>query len=45
LRAHAAPHPAFGPLDAHQWILLVAGHSARHTLQIEEVKTAAGYPK
>ena len=45
LRAHAAPHPAFGPLDAHQWILLLAGHSARHTLQIEEVKTAPGYPK
>lgn len=45
LRGHAAPHPAFGPLDAHQWLLLVAGHSARHTAQIEEVKTAAGYPK
>ena len=45
LRAHAAPHPAFGPLDVHQWILLVAGHSARHTAQIEEVKAAAGYPK
>ena len=45
LRGHAAPHPAFGPLDAHQWILLVAGHSARHTAQIEEVKTSAGYPK
>ena len=45
LRAHAAPHPAFGPLDVHQWILLLAGHSARHTAQIDEVKTAAGYPK
>ena len=45
LRAHAAPHPAFGPLDAHQWVLLVAGHSARHTAQIEEVKTQSGYPK
>ena len=45
LRAHAGPHPAFGPLDAHQWVLLLAGHSARHTAQIEEVKTAAGYPK
>ena len=45
LRAHAAPHPAFGPLDVHQWVLLVAGHSARHTAQIEEVKTAGGYPK
>jgi hypothetical protein len=45
LRAHAAPHPAFGPLDVHQWILLLAGHSARHTAQIEEVKTAPLYPK
>ena len=45
LRAHAAPHPAFGPLDVHQWLLLIAGHSARHTAQIEEVKTSAGYPK
>jgi hypothetical protein len=45
LRGHAAPHPAFGPLDAHQWILLLAGHSARHTAQIEEVKTAPGYPR
>ena len=45
LRAHAAPHPALGPLDLHQWVLLIAGHSARHTAQIEEVKTAAGYPK
>jgi len=45
LRAHAAPHPAFGSLDVHQWVLLVAGHSARHTAQIEEVKTQNGYPK
>jgi len=45
LRAHAAPHPVFGALDVHQWILLLAGHSARHTAQIEEVKTTAAYPK
>jgi uncharacterized damage-inducible protein DinB len=45
LRAHASPHPALGSMDAHQWVLLLAGHSARHTAQIEEVKTAAGYPK
>jgi len=45
LRAHAPPHPAFGSMDAHQWVLLIAGHSARHTAQIEEVKKAAGYPK
>ncbi|MBA2259189.1 MAG: DinB family protein [Acidobacteria bacterium] len=45
LRAHAAPHPALKTLDTHQWVLLIGGHSARHTLQIDEVKTAAGYPK
>jgi uncharacterized damage-inducible protein DinB len=45
LRAHAAPHPVLKSLDAHQWVLLLSAHSARHTAQIEEVKTAAGYPK
>jgi hypothetical protein len=45
LRAHGGPHPVFKMLDAHQWILLISGHSERHTLQIEEVKTAPGYPK
>lgn len=45
LRAHGGPHPVFKMLDVHQWILLIAGHSERHTLQIEEVKTSAGYPK
>lgn len=45
LRAHATAHPALKMLDTHQWVLLIAGHSERHTLQIEEVKTAAGYPK
>ncbi len=45
LRAHAAPHPVFKMLDTYQWVLLIGGHSARHTAQIEEVKTADGYPK
>ena len=45
LRGHAAPHPVLKSLDAYQWVLLVAAHSARHTAQIEEVKTASGYPK
>jgi uncharacterized damage-inducible protein DinB len=45
LRGHAAPHPVIKNLDAYQWVLLLAAHSARHTAQIEEVKTAAGYPK
>ena len=45
LRAHAAPHPVFKSLDTYQWVLLISAHAARHTAQIEEVKTAAGYPK
>ena len=44
LRNHCSAHPAFGMLDAYQWMLLVAAHSKRHTLQIEEVKAAPGYP-
>ena len=45
LRAHGGPHPVLKTLDAHQWILLISAHSARHTAQIEEVKASAGYPK
>ena len=45
MRNHCAPHPAFGMLDTYQWMLLLAGHSKRHTLQIEEVKTSPGFPK
>ena len=32
-------------MDTYQWMLLVAGHSKRHTLQIEEVKASPGFPK
>ncbi|HEX2644812.1 MAG TPA: DinB family protein [Thermoanaerobaculia bacterium] len=45
LRGHAGPHPLLGTIDGYQWVLLLAAHSARHTAQIEEVKTAPGYPK
>jgi uncharacterized damage-inducible protein DinB len=44
LRNHVATLPA-GKMDAYQFILFIAGHSNRHTQQINEVKTAAGYPK
>ena len=44
LHGHAAPHPVFKMLDGYQWVLLLSGHSARHTAQIEEVKASAGYP-
>lgn len=45
LRSHFAPHPVLKELDAYQWIFLIAGHSARHTAQINEVKTDPNFPK
>ena len=44
LRVHVGPGPA-GPMDAYQFLLLLAAHSARHTAQIREVRANAGYPK
>jgi type II secretory pathway pseudopilin PulG len=44
LHGHSGPHPVFKSLDGYQWVLLISGHSARHTAQIEEVKTSPGYP-
>ena len=44
LRSHTAPHPVFKELDAYQWILLISGHSERHTLQILEVKSNPKFP-
>ena len=45
LRGHALPHPVFKAMDGYQWVLLISGHSARHTLQIEEVKSNPNFPK
>jgi len=45
LRSHFAPHPVFKDLDGYQWILLLAGHSERHTLQVLEVKADPNFPK
>ena len=44
LRVHVAPGPA-GPMDAYQFLLLLASHSTRHTSQIREVEANANYPK
>jgi hypothetical protein len=44
LRVHVAPSP-LGPIDDYQFLLLLASHSARHTLQMKEVQATAGYPK
>ncbi len=45
LRAFFMPHPLLGMLDSYQFVLLMSAHTERHTLQIQEVKTASGYPK
>jgi len=45
LRAHAFPHPLFGPWDGYQWLLAAASHGARHTEQIREVKADANFPQ
>ncbi len=37
-RDHTFDHPYFGPLDTHQWLILIALHAARHTAQILEVR-------
>jgi hypothetical protein len=44
LRVHVGPGPV-GPIDAYQILLLMASHSARHTLQIREVEADPNYPK
>jgi hypothetical protein len=45
LRLHAMEGPMGSKLDAYQWILLIAGHSERHTKQINEVKADPNFPK
>jgi DinB family protein len=45
LRAHYSSDTPFGAMDAYQVLVLMVGHSLRHTAQIQEVKTSPGYPK
>ncbi|HLX41996.1 MAG TPA: DinB family protein [Bryobacteraceae bacterium] len=44
LRVHVAKGPA-GNMDGYQFLLAMAAHSARHTLQIREVEANARYPR
>jgi len=44
LRLHVAKGPA-GNMDGYQFLLAMAAHSARHTLQIREVEANAAYPR
>jgi hypothetical protein len=45
VKAHTAPNPFFGDLNAHQWLLYIPLHNERHNQQIAEVKTSPGYPR
>ncbi len=45
LRDHFTPHPVAGLMDGYQWLLAIAAHSSRHTLQILEVKQNPAFPK
>ncbi|MFN0085334.1 MAG: DinB family protein [Blastocatellia bacterium] len=44
LMEEAFPHPAFGPIDAYHWMILLGEHQDRHRLQIEGIKAARGFP-
>lgn len=44
LRSHITDSP-FGPIDGYHSMLFIAGHTARHTLQIEEVKSNPSFPE
>jgi hypothetical protein len=38
------PFPAFGALNAYQWLIYVPLHTMRHNQQIADVKATLGYP-
>jgi uncharacterized damage-inducible protein DinB len=38
------PHPAIGPINAYQWMVLLGEHEDRHRGQIERLKAASGFP-
>ena len=44
LRSQAMPHPAFGLLDGHQWVITLAAHVRRHLKQIDEIKRSDCFP-
>ena len=44
LRSLCFPHPVYGELDCHQWLLLMGAHCERHLAQIREVTSSADFP-
>jgi hypothetical protein len=45
MRGHIVKFGPFGETDAYQVVLMLSGHSGRHTAQIEEVKADPKFPK
>jgi hypothetical protein len=45
LESHFFKHLSLGDLNAYQWLVLMAKHSERHVLQMEEIKQATQYPR
>ena len=43
LRRIEVGHPLFGPLDAHQMLMVMSGHVERHLKQLEEIKQCPAY--
>lgn len=44
MRNHISDSPS-GASDIYQSLVFIAGHTARHTLQIEEIKASVGFPE
>jgi hypothetical protein len=42
---HVLPHRAFGEFDLEEWAYFLALHSARHTVQVLELKGSHGFPR
>ncbi len=45
LKDHFITHPVAGTMDLYQALIMLAAHSERHTMQIEEVKADPNFPK
>ncbi len=45
LRAYFMDSPVIKGLDAHQWVMFLSAHCARHTAQMLEVKADPNFPK
>ncbi|HEY2461508.1 MAG TPA: DinB family protein [Candidatus Acidoferrum sp.] len=44
VKARCFPHPFFGPMSCYQWLLAISAHTNRHYAQIQQVKSASGFP-